>query len=67
MDRILNAASLTEHGNIPGRQALVRILEAGLQAADPYNNTMALLHRDGQRLIVGNPEFEPEGSPIRGR
>jgi glycerate 2-kinase len=66
MDRILNAASLTEHGNIPGRQALVRILEAGLQAADPYNNTMALLRRDGQRLIVGNPEFEPEGSPIHG-
>ena len=66
MDRILNAASLTEHGNIPGRQALLRILEAGLQAADPYNNTMALLRRDGQRLIVGHPEFEPEGSPVRG-
>jgi glycerate 2-kinase len=66
MNRILNAASLTEHGNIPGRQALLQILEAGLQAADPYNNTMRLLRRQGQRLIVGHPEFEPEGSPVSG-
>lgn len=67
MNRILNADGLVEHGNIPGRRALVRILEAGLQAADPYNNTMALLHCDGRRLIVDNPEFEPQGAPIRGR
>jgi len=66
VNRILNAANLLEHGNIAGRQALVRILEAGLQAADPYNNTMALLHRDGKRLVVGNPAFEPKDSPIRG-
>jgi len=66
MERILNAANLVAHGNIPGRQALVQILEAGLQAADPYNNTMRLLSRDGHRLVVGNPEFEPDGSPVSG-
>jgi len=45
---------------------MVEILEAGLQAADPYNNTRALLKRDGNILKIGNPRFEAEGDPKSG-
>jgi len=66
MKRILNAEELTSHGHIEGRRAMVEILEAGLRAADPYFNTLKLLRLDGNRLIVGCPEFEPAGSPRTG-
>jgi glycerate-2-kinase len=45
---------------------MVQILEAGLQAADPYHNARKLIHIDNGKLIVGNKEFEPEGSPRKG-
>lgn len=64
--RILNADTLTSHGNIQGRKAVVEILEAGLQAADPYLNTLKLLRVEGDSLIVGNEDFEPAGSPVTG-
>ena len=64
--RITNAASLTSHGNITGRKAMVAILEAGLHAADPYWNTRELVRIDNGRLIVGGSRFEPEGSPVTG-
>jgi len=64
--RITNAASLTSHGNTPGRRAMVEILEAGLRAADPYWNVRELVRIDGKRLVVGNRLFEPEGSPVTG-
>ncbi|MHB1319298.1 MAG: glycerate kinase type-2 family protein [Anaerolineae bacterium] len=66
VQRILNSESLTSHGNIAGRQAMVSILEAGLRAADPYNNTRELLQREGNRLILGNPGFEPVNAPVSG-
>ena len=64
--RILNAQVLTSHGNVAGRKALLQILEAGLQAADPYNNTVKLVRVQGGRLIVGNKDFEPLGTPRPG-
>ena len=64
--RILNADALTSHGNIPARKAILEILEAGLQAADPYQNVRRLICLEGDRLIVGNPDFEPAGSPRGG-
>jgi glycerate 2-kinase len=66
VQRILNTEQLTSHANIAGRQAMVSILEAGLQAADPYNNTRELLQRDGNRLILNNPGFEPSEAPVSG-
>ena len=63
MTRILNAETLTSHGNVRGRKALVEILEAGLQAADPYYTTRSMLHLDGEILTVGRKEFEPAGDP----
>lgn len=64
--RIENAESLVSHGNVRGRKAVLEILEAGLQAADPYDNTRQLIRLEGDRLSVGGRDFEPEGAPHRG-
>jgi glycerate-2-kinase len=64
--RIQNADQLTSHGNIQGRRDMVAILEAGLQAADPYHNTKKLVRREGGMLYVGHPDFEVAGDPRSG-
>jgi glycerate 2-kinase len=64
--RILNAERLASHGNRSGRSDILKILEAGLEAADPYNSARKLLKVEGRRLIVGNADFEPRGSPRSG-
>ena len=64
--RIQNPAVLQSTGNLAGRKAMVQILEAGLQAADPYHNARKLIRIEGGRLIVGNREFEPAGAPRSG-
>ncbi len=64
--RILNGDVLASHGNVAGRKAMVSILEAGLQAADPYNNTRRLLQVEGRRLVLATPEFEPRDAPLSG-
>lgn len=64
--RILNADRLCSHGNVRGRELVLDILEAGLAACDPYANTRRLLRKEGTRLIVGHPDFEPSGDPQRG-
>ncbi|RME99534.1 MAG: DUF4147 domain-containing protein [Chloroflexi bacterium] len=66
MKRILNPETLTSHGNIAGRKAVLEILEAGMQAADPYNNVFKLMRVEGHKLIVGYPAFEPPGGPQSG-
>jgi hypothetical protein len=48
--RIFNTASLINHGNIAGRKAVAEILEAGLQAADPYENTRKLIRIEENKL-----------------
>jgi len=64
--RIQNKDILLSTGNRKGREAMVQILEAGLQAADPYHNARRLIRIEDGKLIVGNKEFEPEGSPRSG-
>jgi glycerate-2-kinase len=70
--RIVNADRLTSVGNRRGRKALVRILEAGLHAGDPYGNVRELMHIEGRAsarpvLTVGHPDFEPNGTPHPGQ
>ena len=55
--------ALTSHGNIRGRRLVAEILEAGLEAADPYNNTKMLIRIEDGKLIVGNKQFNPYGAP----
>jgi glycerate-2-kinase len=64
--RILNPESLISHGNVRGRKALLEILDAGLEAADPYHNTRRMLRLAGGTLIVGHPDYEPMGAPRSG-
>ncbi len=64
--RIQNVETLLSTGNLAGRRAMVQILEAGLQAADPYPNARRLLRVEKGRLIVGHKDFEPAGSPRSG-
>ena len=64
--RIQNTETLLSTGNIRGRRAVLEILEAGLQASDPYGNTRELVRIENGRLVVGNKDFEPLGSPRTG-
>jgi glycerate 2-kinase len=64
--RIQNMETLLSTGNLAGRKAMVQILEAGLQAANPYHNARKLVRVEKGKLIVGNREFEPTGSPRTG-
>ncbi len=64
--RILNQDVLNGHGNVEGRRIITDLLEAGLEAADPYYNTKKLLHIEGDKLYIGNPDFDPVGSPRAG-
>lgn len=64
--RIQNPEILLSTGNRPGREAMLQILEAGLQASDPYPNALRLLRMEKGKLIVGQKEFEPAGSPRSG-
>jgi glycerate 2-kinase len=64
--RITNRDVLLSTGNFKGRKAMLDILEAGLQASDPYTNTLKLIRREGERLIIGHQAFEPPGSPVSG-
>ncbi len=53
-------------GHLPGRKAMLQILEAGLRASDPYPNARKLIRLENGNLIVGHREFEPTGSPRSG-
>ncbi|MDP3064306.1 MAG: DUF4147 domain-containing protein [Chloroflexota bacterium] len=54
---IQNAPELAQHGNVEGRRAVLQILEAGLQAADPYENVRKLVRVERGRLIVGHKDL----------
>jgi glycerate 2-kinase len=66
MNRIINAESLTDHGHVEGRRAMLEILETGLRAADPYYATLNALHLEGETLTVGHALYEPQGTPLPG-
>ena len=62
--RIKNKARLVSHGNRKGRAQVLEILEAGMEAADPYYNTCAMLRLEKNRFLhVGKKNFVPDGSP----
>lgn len=64
--RIQNREILLSTGNMQGRRALLEILETGLQASDPYNNTRRLVRVQGGKLVIGTKDFEPTGTPKSG-
>jgi glycerate-2-kinase len=64
--RIRNQHELTSHGNMPGRKSVCDILEAGLEAGDPYNAVKKLLRLEGSKLTINGPEYEPINAPRSG-
>jgi glycerate 2-kinase len=56
---IKNKTTLLLHGNKDGRHAVLDILEAGIAAADPYENTRKLLQLEDNILSVGNQNSAP--------
>jgi len=66
MQRITNYKTLISHGNINGRTALLDIMETGMRAADPYNNTRTLVRLEQDTLIFDGTVFEAGGDPRSG-
>ena len=60
---IKNAKELAYHGNRDGRRAVLEILEAGLRAADPYENVKKLIRVEDGKLMVGYGESQPRRLP----
>ena len=57
-----NREEVVSHGNAGGRRLVADIIEAGLEAVDPYVNTRKLIRiEDGQLRIGGSPEMDLSG------
>ena len=61
--RITNKKQITAHGNEVGRKIVADLLDAGLDAIDPYNRVKRLLSLDGNVLTVRSDGFTMKGDP----
>ena len=64
--RIKNTQMLTGHGNREGRQIVAALLDAGMDAIDPYTRVKALIHREPGRIVLTTEGFEMKGDPHAG-
>lgn len=64
--RIKNKPMLTSHGNQEGRRIVAELLDAGLDAIDPYQRVKALVHLEGSRIVLHTQGFEMEDDPHAG-
>lgn len=58
---IKNRTQLLSHGNVQQRKAVLDIIEAGLDAGDPYMNATKLLRIEDGSLIIGHKDVERRG------
>ncbi len=59
---IKNREEVVSYGNSRGREAVMHIIDAGLEAVDPYANTRKLIRiEDGKLRIGGAPEMDISG------
>jgi hypothetical protein len=59
---IHNASPLLSHGNRLGRKTVLTLLEAGLKATDPYENTKKMIRIHDGQLIIDHEDFSrPRG------
>ncbi|MEJ5200215.1 MAG: DUF4147 domain-containing protein, partial [Anaerolineae bacterium] len=59
-----NHDELLQHGNIAGRKIVLDVLETALAAPDPYENVKKVVRIEGNKLIIGHPDFsQPPGQP----
>lgn len=64
--RILNKESLCGHGNRRGREIVAELLDAGLDALDPYHRVRQLVQIRDNRIVLDDRSFEMKGDPHAG-
>ncbi|MDD3334322.1 MAG: DUF4147 domain-containing protein [Eubacteriales bacterium] len=64
--RIKNKDMLTSHGNVTGRRIVTELLDAGLDALDPYYRVKALVEVKDRKIILHTDGFEMKGDPHAG-
>lgn len=64
--RILNKGALTAHGNREGRKIVAELLDAGLDALDPYARVKQLVRLEQDGIVLDDRDFEMEGDPHAG-
>lgn len=64
--RILNKQMLTDHGNREGRRIVAELLDAGLDAIDPYYRVKELVHLENGRIVLNTRGFEMKDDPHAG-
>ncbi len=57
---------VVRHGNVQGRKVVVDLLDAGLDAIDPYLRVKEFLSLTGDVLHINNVGFEMKGDPHSG-
>lgn len=64
--RITNKDQLTAHGNREGRKIVAELLDAGLDALDPYVRVKQLVHVENGKIVLHTDGFEMKGDPHAG-
>ena len=64
--RIKNKQMLTGHGNVEGRRIVAELLDAGLDAIDPYVRVKQLVHVENGRIVFHTQGFEMRDDPHSG-
>lgn len=64
--RILNKEMLTNHGNMEGRKIVAELLDAGLDALDPYLRIKRFVQVKENQIVLDDRSFEMKGDPHAG-
>lgn len=64
--RIKNKTMLTNHGNIRGREIVTELLDAGLDALDPYLRVKQFVKMVDGKIVLNDRGFEMTGDPHAG-
>lgn len=65
--RIKNKAMLTNHGNKAGREIVAELLDAGLDALDPYFRVKQFVKVIDNKIILDDRGYEMIGDPHAGK
>lgn len=57
---------LTDHGNMEGRKIVAELLDAGLDALDPYLRVKNFVKVENHKIILDNRGYEMKGDPHAG-
>ncbi len=64
--RVKNKETLANHGNVKGRKIVTELLDAGLDALDPYYRIKKLVNIKDNKIILETDGFEMKDDPHKG-